>query len=374
MITGAFSFATLLQSVDSDGASTHDVVCNHALSQSGGLWTISGNLSDGNIQGPDELGYIDRADTFAKVVPVIGYCGFYGPNISGCTNQGFKNSIILADLGFNSGLNPSGVNLVHEYGHAVGLGHNTDSNNFLNAAVAGTNTWVHSDQCSAMQTIAVDFDGPGTCVCTLTGVIPDTLNVAAVPIAELANTSYLHGFPSNVEDFYGPTDLATLKMILAAGYDAEHATNVVTLIGRLSSGDDDDARNLVDFIHAHGQSSAAHSAVMSLGYIAERGSKLAIQALEQQVKDTDSPLAKSAIGGLAIAGTDDALTILQAISPTVSYVETDAAQASRGPAKPVGGDAHHGLTVSAGTLAEAVRANRLIASQGRRAYLEGTAH
>jgi hypothetical protein len=110
---------------------------------------------------------------------------------------------------------------------------------------------------------------------------------------DLARRVFTDGAPAEVEDFYGASDVAVLKQMLASPDQAPYQNTIVSLIGLLSDGSDADAHVLLDFADANSETSAAHSAIISLGYVAERGSRIALDGLKEKTRQTKSQLSKA---------------------------------------------------------------------------------
>lgn len=157
---GMFADATSMAQLDNDGTGSEDVACAVAFGQSGPLWGLHGSGSDGDIEGPDELSYIDRAAVFAKVVVNIGWCSVYGPGIGGCTNVNARNSVVVAAWAVQG--SARGEFYGHEFGHAVGLSHFNVGVNFMNQTFDPTFNRMLQFQCTGLMNTPIDFDGPGT--------------------------------------------------------------------------------------------------------------------------------------------------------------------------------------------------------------------
>jgi hypothetical protein len=352
--------------LDNDGTGSEDVACAVAFGQSGPLWGLHGSGSDGDIEGPDELSYIDRAAVFAKVVVNIGWCSVYGPGIGGCTNVNARNSVVVAAWAVQG--SARGEFYGHEFGHAVGLSHFNVGVNFMNQTFDPTFNRMLQFQCTGLMNTPIDFDGPGTYSGSQTLFAGTAADYSKTSIMDLARRVFTDGAPAEVEDFYGASDVAVLKQMLASPDQAPYQNTIVSLIGLLSDGSDADAHVLLDFADANSETSAAHSAIISLGYVAERGSRIALDGLKEKTRQTKSQLSKAAVAGLALSRNDEALDHLQkfASSSPKAAPRNQSGAAEVSAAGMAAAD--DGPRIGTDVINEAVKANRAIAMSGRRAY------
>ena len=124
---------------------TEDVACCNMFYRLGPGKTF-GSVGDGLdiIDDGTELNEVLN-DTTArvKVVRAINYCGAPGTNIIGCSWVGGDGMAVVR----RSDANSEAVLWVHEYGHNVGLGHNTDSRYIMYGVDYGTNNAVSATEC-----------------------------------------------------------------------------------------------------------------------------------------------------------------------------------------------------------------------------------
>ena len=157
----------------SDPIATEEVACCVEYARTGGAKTF-GAAGDGRdvIDDGTELNAVlnDGSARF-KVVRAINYCGGPGTNIIGCAWVGGKGVAVVR----RSDLGSEAVLWVHEYGHNVGLSHNTIGSDYVMYGVdTGANRAVTQAECdryhapsSGAQAIVVavgvcaDSDGDG---------------------------------------------------------------------------------------------------------------------------------------------------------------------------------------------------------------------
>jgi hypothetical protein len=357
-----FSAANAL-TPDHDGSGTLDGRCKIGLFRSGDVFDVTGSGSDGYITDATEFDYVNALPGFVKVVAAIGYCGgVVAPNIKGCTKFRSRNSMIITEEAAVGA--KKGVVVLHEFGHAVGLSdipYNNESKvtkNFMLGFAEPFHNYILGHQCSALRYDFLDGDGPDQSMAALAVLSPsvaapisggDELDLSELAIEDLARIGFFEAPPADVEDYYGPDDLTRLKAMLTDSSEREHHGTIAALIGLLSEGSDADARILGTYVEAHNSSTAALSAQMSLGYVAERGSKVAMTMLTAAaahgaaLRDVP-PLASAAIAGLGLSARTEGLRQLRALR-------------ARSP----------GRALLSG-IDEALRAGDTIAAKGRRGY------
>jgi len=124
---------------------TGDVACCNEFSRLGTGKTF-GTTSDGLdiIDDGTELNAVlSNSIARVKVVRAINYCGSTATNIIGCSWVGGDGMAVVR----RSDANSEAVLWVHEYGHNVGLSHNTDSRYIMYGVDYGTNNGVSTTEC-----------------------------------------------------------------------------------------------------------------------------------------------------------------------------------------------------------------------------------
>jgi len=131
--------------------SAGDTACCATVSRASTARTF-GTAADGldAIDNSTELNAVlNNSTARVKVVRAINYCGGTGTNIIGCAWVGGKGIALvrMSDLGSET------VLWVHEYGHNIGLSHNTTSSDYIMYGVDyGTNRAVTQTECNAFHT------------------------------------------------------------------------------------------------------------------------------------------------------------------------------------------------------------------------------
>lgn len=126
---------------------TEDVACCNMFYRLGSGQTF-GSAGDGLdvIDDSNELiQVLNDAAARVKVVRAINYCGSTASNIIGCSWVGGDGMAVVR----RSNANSEAVLWVHEYGHNVGLSHNTDSRYIMYGVDYGTNNAVSGGECDA---------------------------------------------------------------------------------------------------------------------------------------------------------------------------------------------------------------------------------
>lgn len=127
------------------GDFTQDVSCCVTFSRSNTGATF-GSSDDGLdiIDSSTELNAVlNNSAARFKVVRAINYCGGAGTNIIGCGWVGGKGIAVVR----RSSLGSEAVLWIHEYGHNVGLSHNSDSQYIMHGVDYGTNDAVSQTEC-----------------------------------------------------------------------------------------------------------------------------------------------------------------------------------------------------------------------------------
>jgi hypothetical protein len=127
-----------------------DVACCATVSRFGTARTF-GTSTDGLdiIDNDTELNSVlDNSTARVKVVRAINYCGSSGTNIIGCSWVS-GNGMALVRMSSSAS---EAVLWVHEYGHNLGLPHNTDSRYIMYGVDYGTNDGMVQTECNAFHT------------------------------------------------------------------------------------------------------------------------------------------------------------------------------------------------------------------------------
>jgi hypothetical protein len=122
-----------------------DVACCAGLARSGSAKTF-GSAGDGldSIDDNTELvAVLNDNVSRVKVVRLINYCGGNGTNIIGCAWVG-GNGMALVRYG---NVGNEGALWGHEYGHNVGLSHNTDNRYVMYGCLCGNNYGLTQAEC-----------------------------------------------------------------------------------------------------------------------------------------------------------------------------------------------------------------------------------
>ena len=130
-----------------------DVACCAGIVRSGTARTF-GSLNDGLdvIDDSTELvSVLNNPTSRVKVVRAINYCGSPGNNIIGCAWVG-GNGMALVRYG---NIGNEGALWTHEYGHNVGLSHNSNSAFIMYGCLCGNNYGLTQSECDKYHTPSV---------------------------------------------------------------------------------------------------------------------------------------------------------------------------------------------------------------------------
>lgn len=168
---------------------TGDVSCCAGAQRLGNARTW-GTSSDGLdlVDDNTELNAVlNHSSARFKVVRAINYCGGAGTNIIGCGWIGGKG---IAVVRYGSDTDTEGELWIHEYGHNVGLGHNSDNRFIMYGALyngsATANVGVSATECQTFNTPASGSSSlivdAGTCADTDGDGVQDQIdNCPTVP-------------------------------------------------------------------------------------------------------------------------------------------------------------------------------------------------
>jgi hypothetical protein len=125
-----------------DGAD--DVACNVEFVREGEVRVLT--VGTGTINTPQDFLAVDSAPGNVKVVNQINWCGGFAPNIIGCTQLSRDSTIVVRQGG------KSEESLwLHEFGHAQGLEHRTDSAAVMNVTFGPQHRRVNSIECESFR-------------------------------------------------------------------------------------------------------------------------------------------------------------------------------------------------------------------------------
>ncbi|MFM2420548.1 MAG: hypothetical protein RL385_5271 [Pseudomonadota bacterium] len=316
---------------DSDGASTNDAACNTQLVRSGAVGSFS--VTDGDIDTPAEMGLAQGNAGFIKIVKTISYCTGTGTGtgtgvvgvIAGCTQKNAFNGSVFAEVAFSS--TACGKIVAHEFGHSIGFGDLFDSQvkadglkNVMRQGGDTSFTHLLSGQCPFLRADCVDHDGPGGtaptngCVSPVVGPNVEDRTLEGVSIQSLVAEGLGHRVPIEALNHYSQEDARVLQKWLGDAAQFENLAAAARLLGLVGTDVDENAKAPIQFAEkGPDDASAKAAAVISLGYLANRGSASALDYLVKSADRTDSDIADWAVSALAVSGNDRAKTELTRI-------------------------------------------------------------
>ena len=205
-----------------------------------------------------------------------------------------------------------GVLFGHEYGHVVGLRDSELPYNLMSGRMTLDSVMIPENNCQVWRRNDVDGSGPPGTVWGPPSPAhdADAMDYSKTPIETLAH-SLLTAIPAEIVDFYGREDRETLRTMLRAEEERPYYGTIVTLLGLLSDGDKEDAASLIALLRdlsADSNSAVGYtqsSAIVSLGWLANRGNQEALAFLEELTAE-EGPQTYNVWPriGLAVAGTD----------------------------------------------------------------------
>lgn len=301
---------------DADGAGGDDAACNTQIVRSGTAGTFT--ATDGNIDTGAELSTIFNTANFLKVVKTITFCGDVIGAFAGCTNQNTRNGMVLSEGAIKSAA--CGKYIAHEFGHSVGFNHTTYNKNVMKQGEDATLTHLFANQCPFYRSDCMDYDGPGGtapkngCVSPALGSQPDTLDLTGVSVERLAQLGLGDRVPVEAMDRYKQEDVPVLTRLVGDPAHAPYHAAALRLLGLVGDQLDANAQELIKYIDAgSSDASALAASAISLGYLANRGSKTALKYLLKRVDDVSSPIADWSVSALALTGNAEGLARLKAL-------------------------------------------------------------
>jgi hypothetical protein len=354
---------------DNDGP--NDVACDVTFERSGDVLFSAGPTS---IDSEAELNAVLAAPGNVKAVEQINFCDGMGSNIIGCAGPG--NSLVFMRT------ESENTTVPHEFGHTKGLEHrNDDPDALMYEDDSGAGNKVNSEECAAFKSqvapaanfyefeLDQPFGGDG-----------EFVDVSAtrplLPIQDFVRRIYFEGVPYQKVRQYDETVVPVLLRMLDDPGESKYWSNIVVTLGML--GDERAVRPLISFIEkdsvapSRDEYRAKAGAILSLGYVVNRrGDQVALNYLKSSTdpnvwreraivgrapyQDSDDArnedFSKSAVLGLALAGTPEARAILESLlQPGVTLEQ------------------QHFRKAHADLIAEAIRENRLINEIGLARY------
>jgi hypothetical protein len=305
----ALTAASSVLQEDGDGSGSLDRVCRVSFGRSGNVGVF--NTTDGNINAQGEMTTATSVSAFWKVVHTITWCQttgvYYGCTIVG----GFNGGVVVRDVSVGS---LRGHLWAHEFGHSVGLNHIFEFRRLM-MGHAEENTFVSESECTAMRSSSVDPNGPNN-------LVPFERNAGHVEVAsdrrrsieEISRAPIIDHVPMHLAGVYGQGDVAVLRGLLTTALEPVHRGTITSLIAILSDGSDVDADTLIAIARTEGDSmTVTASAIIGLGYLANRGSRRALDFLIAEAGG-QGVRAEWAVQGLGVSGAPGVERVLERLA------------------------------------------------------------
>ncbi len=295
----------------SDGAD--DVATAVEFRRSGGVTTFATGTGVVTSQASFNAILAQPGDVF--VLNAISWCGSPLPGIIGCAPVPGGALVVVR---FTPSL--EGILWAHEFGHNMGLPHLNNANFVMNPFIAGTARRVNAAQSTA-------YRGPTPAV---GGAVAGAEASTAGNVDAFVLRLYVEGVPFESARALGPAALPRLRQLLSDPGNRVYASNIVGVMGII--GEDGTAETLINFVEGNRNRAldpdtyrASLTAVMSLGYLANRGDASAMSFLSNSARAlaTASPattpdlrlepvaVGQNAVLGLGLSGRPEGAQVLQ---------------------------------------------------------------
>lgn len=327
-----------------------DMSCNVNFTRSLPVTTFT--TGDGDVSDADEISALGwGTDGFLKIVNAVSYCSDRLGSYAGCTEQGNRKWMILAEAPLRSPA--GGVLLLHEFGHAANIDHTPGTIDYFSVwreNISADNTHIYDFRsennpnswtyCDLLRWDYLDADGPmgsdplidnppGQRLAPSQSIVEPVRALKKAPehrpIEQLARSFFADTIPVEVADGYGREDLRKLwAMLRDENLNLYHGT-ILLLIGLISDGSREDTEQLVAYAEQGSTNWHAWSAsVIGLGYMANHGSAHAIRSLIRlSARTASGPLTDWSVSALALSGRPEAVQHLQKLSEE-SQLRSDA--------------------------------------------------
>ncbi len=322
-IDSALANATSLLRTDSGSG---DVAADVRLVRDGRvLITPSNGLFQ--ISSREELDAACSLMGFAVVTETINFCSGTGSSIIGCARTG-----CMIVVPHNVAGRP--VLWAHEFGHTRGLPHRNGSTLLMNPTLGASTSNINAAERDALQ-------NPWQAVLNTFSAAEAAPSGDPVPLQEFVSRTFVHGIPLEEATAYGPAAVPELIAVLRDPRRESQWSNAAVMLAMI--GDPAGVDAVLAFIREPGAGEltterawARGSAVLSLGYAANRGNRQALQYLAEgldpaawsrrglrgvagprQVEAGEEPegpdelLSEQAAAGLALSGRPEARAALE---------------------------------------------------------------
>lgn len=298
-----------------------DVACGIDLLRSGELGTFT--TGTGIINSGVDFDAVRQLPGYVKVVNQINWCGGFQPGIIGCAPVPGDSMVVVR----HEPAGQEGILWLHEFAHTKGRHHRDDPDAVMYFAVGDTRRELDADECQALENLdAATVAADGSALVAMTEV---------PRVGDLVRRTFVHGLPYEVASQYDRSVVPMLLDLLADPAEEPYWVNVVTVLGAV--GDDAVATELIELIESgegtlsRDAYNARTAAVMALGYLANRGSGVALDYLvssstaeawvakdlawtspyQQEPLERDLQLAQVDIMALALSGREPAMAALR---------------------------------------------------------------